>query len=441
MQVSIEATGTLERCLTVKIPEEQITSEVANRITSLSRTARIQGFRPGKAPLKLVQRLYGDQVRQEVIGEVIRSSFVEAINTNGLRPAGDPSIESIDAGSDQGFAYKATFEVYPEITLAPLESLKIMKPVCEITEEDIDKRIEDSRRQRQRWESVDRPAQKGDQLDVDFQGTVEGETVGETKGFKFELGSGRLIAGFEEGLIGASASNERRLDLVFPSDYQDPKLAGKPVEFTIKVNSVSEPVLPDLNEDLFREYGVSEGGLARFREELRKRLQYEGDQSARDKMKAQVMEALLNANPIEIPRVLMEAEARRLQQQARMRALIYQMAPEEVEALSPAMFEKQAQRRVALGLILSAIIRSADLKAGPAKVRSMVERLAASHEDPASVIKWYYEDRERLHEVEMAVLEEEVVEWVLTRAHIEERPMTFGALMSPEQNEGSEESA
>lgn len=441
MQVSIEAIGTLERCLTVKIPGERIASEVANRITSLSRTAKIQGFRPGKAPLKLVQRLYGDQVRQEVVGKAIRSSFVEAIKTHGLRLAGDPSIELIEAGADRGFAYKATFEVYPEITLAPVGDLKIIKPVCAITEEEIDKGIDTLRMRRRRWEIVGRPAEKGDRLSIDFHGTVEGETVGEAKGFEFELGSGELLAGFEEGLIGVCGSSERTLDLVFPADHQDPKLAGKPVQFTVKLNSVSKPVLPELNEELFRDYGVNEGGLSRFREEVRKSLERERDQEVRNKVKAHVMEALLEANPIEVPKVLVEAEARRLHQQARMRAIVYRVAPEQVEALLPAMFEQQAQRRVELGLILSAIIHSVGLKAEAAKVRSMVEELAARHGDPASVIKWYYEDRERLHEVETAVLEEAVVDWVLTQAHIEERPMRFEALMSPGQSaDGSQES-
>ncbi len=434
--MSIEVTGALERCLTVRIPEERIAGEVANRLGTLSRSAQIQGFRPGKAPLKLVQRLYGDKVRQEVIGEVMRSSFAEAVNTNGLRLAGGPSIEPIESATGQGFAYKATFEVYPEITLAPVGDLKIIKPVCNITEQDIDRRVESLRAQRRRWEIVDRAAEKGDRLDIDFHGTVEGETIDEATGFRFELGAGGLLPGFEEGLIGVCGSSERQLDLVFPADHRDPNLAGKPVQFTIKVNSVAYPVLPEVDEELFREYGINEGGLTRFREEVRKGLESERDQGVRDKVRAQVMEALREANPIEVPKVLVEAEARRLHQQARVRAIIYRVAPEEVEALAPAMFERQAQRRVALGLILSALIRSAGLRAEPEKIRSMVEGLAASHEDPARVIKWYYEDRDHLREVEVAVLEEEVVDWVLAQAQTEERQMTFDALMNPGQSVG-----
>ena len=322
MQVSIEATGALERCLTVKIPEARIAGEVASRLTTLSRSAKIQGFRPGKAPMKLVQRLYGDRVRQEIIAEVIRSSFTEAIKENGLQLASQASIEPLDSGSDQGFTYQATFEVYPQITLVPVQQLTIIKPVCTVTEQDIDKMIE-----------------------------------------------------------------------------------------TVKINSVNE------------------GELATFKQELRRYLEGKCAEGVKQTLKAHVMDALLEANPIDVPKGLVNSEAHRLHEQARRQAIVQKVPPEQIEALQPALFEQQAQRRVALGLIIATIIHSAELKADAAKVRSVIGALAANYEDPAKMIKWYYEDPKRLQEVEAIVLEEEVVEWVLAQAHLEPRPMTLDALM------------
>ena len=322
MQVSIEATGALERCLTVKIPEARIAGEVASRLTTLSRSAKIQGFRPGKAPMKLVQRLYGDRVRQEIIAEVIRSSFTEAIKENGLQLASQASIEPLDSGSDQGFTYQATFEVYPQITLVPAQQLTIIKPVCTVTEQDIDKMIENA-------------------------------------------------------------------------------------------------VLPELNE----------GGLATFRQEVRRHLEGKCAEGVKQTLKAHVMDALLEANPIDVPKGLVNSEAHRLHEEARRQAIVQKVPPEQIEALQPALFEQQAQRQVALGLIIATIIHSTGLKADAAKVRSVIGALAANYEDPAKMIKWYYEDHERLQEVEAIVLEEEAVEWVLAQAHLEPRPMTLDALM------------
>ncbi|HZA28866.1 MAG TPA: trigger factor [Gammaproteobacteria bacterium] len=335
MQVSIEATGTLERCLTVKIPEARIAGEVASRLTTLSRNAKIQGFRPGKAPMKLVQRLYGDRVRQEIIGEVIRSSFTEAIKENGLQLASQASIEPLDSGSDQGFTYQATFEVYPQITLVPAQQLTIIKPVCKVTEQDIDKMIED------------------------LHGTIEGELFasGDLTGLKIEPGTAT-------------------------------------------------------------------------RQAVRKYLEDKCAEGVKQRLKAHVMDALLEANPIDVPKGLVNSEAHRLHEEARRRAIVQKVPPEQIEALqSPALFEQQAQRRVALGLIIATIIHSTGLKADAAKVRSVIGALAANYEDPAKMIKWYYEDHERLQEVEAIVLEEEAVEWVLAQVQVEPRPTTLDALM------------
>jgi FKBP-type peptidyl-prolyl cis-trans isomerase (trigger factor) len=337
MQVSIEATGALERCLTVKIPEARIAGEVASRLTTLSRNAKIQGFRPGKAPMKLVQRLYGDRVRQEIIAEVIRSSFTEAIKENGLQLVSQASIEPLDSGSDQGFTYQATFEVYPQITLVPVQQLTIIKPVCTVTEQDIDKTIED------------------------LHGTIERELFasGDLTGLKIELGTAT-------------------------------------------------------------------------RQAVRRHLEDKCAEGVKQRLKAHVMDALLKANPIDVPKGLVNSEAHRLHEEARRQAIVQKVPPEQIEALqSPALFEQQAQRQVALGLIIAALIHSAGLKADAAKVRSVIEALAANYEDPAKMIKWYYEDPEHLQEVEAIVLEEEAVEWVLAQAHVEPRPTTLDALMGP----------
>lgn len=433
MQVSVENTGTLQRRMTVEVPEEQISSEVQARLQNLSRTARLDGFRPGKVPMKLVQKRFGDRVRAEVLGEVLRKSFFDAVVQEKLRPAGEPSFQPQD--TEAGLSYTATFEVYPEIELAPLEQLKVVRSHCEISDADVDAMIETLRRQQRDWVEVDRPAAEGDQVEISYTGTMDGKPFegGATNGFRLELGSGRFIEGFESGLLESTAGSELTLDLRFPDDYGNEEMAGKPVTFQVQVHKVLEGRLPELDEAFFSRFGVTEGGEDAFRAEVRRNIERERDQAQRNRTKASVLEALLAANPVALPDGLVRQEAQRLAQEMRQNLRARGISNEHVAELNADMFDDQARRRVALGLIMAEVIRANKLKVDPAKLREGVESIAASYEDPAAVVKWYYEDRNRLGELETALLEDEVVAWVVDKAQVEVAEVTFDDLMKPVQ--------
>ena len=317
MQISVQSSGALARDMRVEIPEEKITTQVQKRLKSLVKTTRLQGFRPGKVPLKLIQQRFGSQVRQEVVGELVQSSFYDAIVQEKLRPAGSPHIDQLDSEQGQGIVYTAKFEVMPEFELGKIEELKVEKPVCEITENDIDKMIEVLRKQRQELNDVDRQAIMDDVVDIDFKGTIDGEPFegSEANHFKAVLGQKQLIDGFEDGLIGKKAGDEVSLKLVFPEDYQAKELAGKAVEFQIKINSVQELVLAELNDSFFVNFGVKEGGMAAFRKEILSHMQRESDMTNKNKFKDSVMAALHEANSIDLPKTLVDQAIQDLQKQ------------------------------------------------------------------------------------------------------------------------------
>jgi trigger factor len=430
MQVSVEATGGLERRMTIQVPAERIEKEVESRLKDLTRTARVAGFRPGKVPLKVVERKYGAQVRREVVGEVLQSSFYEAIRQEELRPAGGPRIEASEVAPGQALEYKAIFEVYPQFDLGSLEGGRIERPAVEVTDADVDRVIENLRRQRVTWTPVERPAQKEDRVLMDFEGTVDGEPFPGNKGEQVPviLGSGRLIPGFEDGLVDAAAGEERMLDLQFPQDYPATELAGKPVRFQVKVISVSEPKLPEVNEDFARSFGVAEGSVEGLRSEVRQNMERELEQTVKGKVKEQVMQLLLDKNPIEVPKTLVDEEAQRLMEQTRSQA-----AGQNFE-LPRELFEEQARRRVTLGLVIAEVVKSAGLKVDPARVRATIEAMAATYENPEEVVKWYYGNRNLLQGVESLVLEDQVVDHLLQQLEVVDAPTSFESLMSPGQS-------
>ena len=439
MQVSVENTGPLERKLRVEVPEDRIASEVLNRLQSISRTTRIQGFRPGKVPFKVVEKRYGPKVRQEVIGEVVQSSFYEALAKEKLQPASRPTIDPMDAEQGKGLKYTATFEIYPEITLSPLENLNIEKPVCQVSNEDVNRMIEVIRKQHQQLKLVDRKAENGDFLTIDFKGTINGEVFdgGEASNFRIELGSKKFIAGFEEGLIGAKTGDQLNLNLAFPEEYHKKDLSGKPVTFEISVKEVSEPVLPELNDELFATMGIKEGGLDAFTKEVRRNMEREAEQAVLNRCKNQVLDVLYAANKVELPKNLVRDEAERLKQQFH-KHLQMQGIPVEHEhdnIAENSAFTEEAEKKVTLQLIMSDIIKRQEIKAEPARVRNMIESVARSYDDPNEVINWYYGDPKRLAEVEALVLEDEVVKWVLDKAKVTEKQLSFDDLMNKRQTE------
>ena len=429
MQVSIETTSGLERRLTVGVPADRIDVEVDNRLKKAAKDVRLSGFRPGKVPMKVMRQRFGAGVRQEVLGEVMSQSFQEAVIQENLRPAGQPSIEprNLEAGKD--LEYIATFEVFPEVELAELTGLAIERPAAEVTDADVDEIIEVFRKQQGSWETVERAAAEGDKVNIDFLGTRDGEAFegGSAEGSELELGSGRMIPGFEDGIVGMSTGEEKTLQLTFPEDYHAEELKGAAVEFKITLNSISEMQPAPLDESLFASYGVEEGGEEQFRKEVAENMGRELRNAVQARVKQQVMDAVVDAHDsLEVPRALISQEV------DAMRGQMFQQfggaaAPDmDLKSLLPdEMFEENAERRVKLGLILSEMIVKSELKADPDKVRETIEELASTYEQPEEVVNWYYSNQEQLSAVESKVLEDSVVEKLLEDANITDKECSY----------------
>ena len=434
MQVTVEDASGLERRMRVRIPEDRVKGEVVKRLNSLGATVRVPGFRPGKAPLKVLERRYGEQVRSEVVGEIVQSSFYEAVSQQQLRPAGTPTIDPLEAKPGNGIDYTAKFDVYPELQTPPIESLKISRPVAEVSDQDVDKMLDVLRRQRRTWQPVDRAATPSDRVVIDFQGSIDGTPLENAKGegVPVELDGSRMIEGFEEGLVGILAAEERTLELTFPTRHPDEKLAGKPVTFAIKAQRVEEPVLPPLDDALAELFGITEGGLEALRNEVRNNMARELEEALRAATKRRVMEALLQGQEITLPDSLVHEEVERAMRQRKMELSHSGVDPESA-GLEPAMFEEQARTRVALGLLLAEIIRTKEIKPDAERVRARIESIAATYEDPNEVIKWYYGDRSRLADIETTVLEDQVVDWILERAQISDEDSSFDEVLNPGQ--------
>jgi trigger factor len=437
MQVSVESTGALERTMKVEVPEEKIATQVETRLQSLIKTTKIPGFRPGKVPLKLIQKRYGAGVRQEVVSDLVQNTYYEAITQEKLRPAGMPVIDPLEAEQGKGLVYTAKFEVMPEIELAAVEDLSIEKASCDIADEDVEKMIETLRTQRQDFEVVDRAAKTGDKVKIDFTGKMDGEVFegGEGKDFELELGSNSFIEGFEDGLVDKKAGEELTLNLKFPDEYQKKEFSGKPVEFLVTIHEVKGSVLPELNDDFFKDFGVTEGGMEAFVEEIKQHMGRESETALRNRLRDAVMNALHEANKIELPKSMIETEQQNMQKQFTDNLQQYGIDSKDAPPVDLAMFEEQANKRVALQLIVADLIRKSELKAEPAKVRALLEKNAASYEDPSAVVNWYYSDKSRLAEVEAVVLEDEVIDWVAGKAKMTELNLAFDDLMNKGQTE------
>lgn len=424
MQVSVETTGALGRRMTVQVPAEQIDHEVENRLKSLSRSARVAGFRPGKVPMKVVQQRYGRQVHLEVAGDVMSSTLQEALSQQNLRPAGEPKLEPRTVEQGKALEYVAVFDVFPEFEPVSLSGIKLEKPVASISEQDIAAMLDKLRQQRASWEQVARAAKKGDQVTVDFTGTIEGAEFpgGSGFGMKLEIGSNRLIDGFEEKLIGLKAGDEATLDLRFPDDYHSADVAGKPVQFKVKVNTVDEQVLPEIDDAFAKSLGVD--SAAALREEVAKNMGRELEQMITSVVKERAFNELLGRNKIDIPDALLNEEIDRLANESH----AHLGGSKQGVKLPRHLFEDRARRRVSLGLIIGEIIKRHGIQVDPERVRRTVESLAASYENPDEVVKWYYENREAMTSAQSLVLEEQVVEWILSQAQVEEKTYTFDEL-------------
>ena len=443
MHTSVEKSSTLERRLTVEIPEDRIASEVQTRLDKLSKTARIPGFRQGKAPSKVVRQQFGARVRDEVVGAILQSSFGEAMNKEELRPAGQPAIDTVESAVGNGLRYTAVFEVLPLIELAPVEQLEMVRRTCVIDDADVDVMIAKLREQHKEWLAVERPAVNGDQLAIDFVGSIDGEPFdgGSGENFNVQLGSGMMIEGFETGLQGKSAGEKISLELRFPGEYRNTTLAGKPVRFEITVNKVSEALLPEIDETFIGKFGVKQGGVEAFRAEVHQNMEKERERALRQQLTNEVMGKLAAANEFEVPASLIRAEAQRLRQQLAREMGMRGLNPSSAIAEFENTVQAQAYKRVKLGLVMAEIVKQAALRADAGKVRQTIENMAASYEDPAAVVKWYYENPQQLQQIEGMCLEDEAVNWVASRAKLTEQAVAFDALMNPVQTDNTTEAS
>lgn len=439
MQVSVETTEGLERKLTIAIPGDRVDTAVNARLQEAAQTIRLNGFRQGKVPLKVVKNKFGKGVRQEVVGELMNQTYFEAIAQESLKPAGQPRIEptSMDEGKDVEFV--AVFEVYPEIELPDFAAIKAERLVAEVSDDDIDEMIETLRKQRQTWVPVERAAADGDMVNIDYVGKKEGEEFqgGKAAGQNLVLGSERMIPGFEDGVIGKSAGEDFTLQLKFPDEYHSEELAGAEVEFELTLNTVSEQSLPEVNEDFFKSFGVEEGGMEAFREEVSNNMQREMKTASRNKLKTTLMDALISDLEVAIPAALMSNEIHQLKHQT-----VQQMGGGQgidPHSMPDDLFREQAKRRVTLGLILGEVISQQSIQADADKVRDAVEEIAGTYESPEEVVKWYYSNEEQLQGIESSVIEDQVFDYIIEQAQVSDKEVSYQDVIKPESQGGEAE--
>jgi trigger factor len=422
MQVSVETTSGLGRRMTVQIPADQIDRQVESKLQQLARSVRLDGFRPGKVPLSVVKKRYGDQVRQEAAGELIASSYEQALQQENLRPAGQPSIEQKQNQPGKELEYVATFEIYPDVEPPVLNDITIERPSAEVTEADVDQMLEKLRKQRVTWSKVDRAAVNGDRIEIDFEGTIDGQpfTGNAARNVPLELGSNTMISGFEDKLAGVSAGETRTIEVTFPENYGTSEVAGKTAVFEVKVHGVAAAELPPLDDEFARVFGVGEGGLATLRDEIRRNMERELQAVIKTKVKQQVFDTLLQRAEVDVPASLLDSE---------INELIKKDEKAADAANDRSRYEEEARRRVSLGLLIAEIIKRNHLQIDPERVRQAIENLAQSYEKPEEVVQWYYSNQDMLAGVQTMVMEETVVEWIATQTNVVEKSIGFDEIM------------
>ena len=427
--------------MTIAVPSEEVDSAVNERLQEAARNIRLNGFRRGKVPLKVVKNKFGKGVRQEVIGELMNKSYYEALTEKKIRPAGQPKIETDNIDEGQDLKFTAVFEVYPEIELPDFAKLEVEKLVAEVTDSDVETMIDTLREQRHIWREVKRMAADGDMVNIDYVGRQDNEEFqgGKAEGSSLVIGSGRMIPGFEEGLIGAKAGDVVTLNLTFPEKYHNSDLAGKDANFDVTVNKVSEKVKPELNDEFFASFGVDEGGEDAFREEVSRNMERELKSASRNKLKNRVLDALLKSCEFKVPQALVAGEIAGLRNQAFQR-----MGGRANQNLDPSLlpdelFREQAERRVMSGLILGELINQQNLTPDGAKVREAVDEIASTYESPEEVVNWYYGNQEQLANVESSVLEDQAFDYILGQARIKEKQVSYEDVIKPESGPVSDE--
>ncbi len=433
MQVSVETTQGLERRLTITVPAASVDTAVKSRLQQLAKTQRVNGFRPGKVPVTVIQKRFGEAVRQEVAGDVMQRNFYQAIIQEKLSPAGAPTFELTQDKAGEDLQFVAAFEVYPVVEIKDVESIEIEKPVVDITDADLDEMMETLRKQHASWKEVEREVKADDRATIAFVGTIDGEEFegGKSESFPLELGKGRMIPGFEEPIVGAKVGDTVVADVTFPEEYHAEKLKGKAAQFTITVNKVEELELPEVNEEFAKLFGIEDGAVDSLRAEVRKNMQRELDHNLKTQVKEAVIAGLIEKNEIDLPKALVDQEINALRQQAKQR--FAQQTGGNVDNLPelPAdLFKDNAERRVKVGLLLGEVIQGNELKVDEAKVTSLIETMASAYEDPTEVVEYYKTNKELMQQMNNLALEEQAIDLLLEKAKVTEVKKAFGEIMN-----------
>ena len=429
MQVTVESTGALERRMRVELPAERIEQEVASRLKSVGRSAKLKGFRPGKVPPKVVKQRYGKQIREEVLSELLQKSYTDAVMQENLNPAGGPQIETEDNKDDNSFAYVATFEIMPQIELKDLDKIEVEVPDITIADKDMDEMILRLRRQKADWKAVDRKSADGDKVTCDFTGTLKGEEFEGGKGTEVPviLGQGQMLPDFEKGLSGVKAGDEETIKVKFPKDYHAGDLAGQKVEFAIKVHRVEEEVLPPVDDKLAEMFEVTEGGIEQFQKDVRANMEREAEDKVKSDVREQIMNGLLEKNPVDVPQTLKHQEAHTMQHDAMQR-----MGIEDHDQAPPiSNFEAMAEQRVRLSLLVSQLISDEKITVDDAKVREHVEKLCASYDNAEDMVNLYMSNPQIVQQIQPVVLEQQAFDWLLENGKSTTKKVGFTEYMNP----------
>ena len=434
MQVSVEQKEGLERHMTVELPAEQVNTEVDKRLKSIAKSAKIDGFRPGKAPLSVIRKRYLEQVLMEVHGELIRSTYFEALGQEKLQPAGDPYIEPVQKEPGEGFGYTAIFEVMPEVELGDMSKIAVERPVSDVTDEDVESMIEKLRKQRVTWSDVERKSKLEDQITINFKGSIDGELFdgGSADDVPLVLGSNSMIPGFEDGLVGIAAGESKTLNVTFPAEYQAENLAGKDAVFEVEVTKVSEPVMPEIDEEFIKGFGLENGTVETLQSEIRGNMERELEDKLGALVKEKALDALLEANgDLDVPKAMIQKEAQTLKDQTMQN--MQQYGQQSDVDLPLDLFEDQAKRRVSLGLLVAEVIKANEIKLDDERVKDKIEKFAQTYEKPQEVIDYYNSNAEQMALVQNIVLEEQVVDWVMEQAKVEDVKSSFEEITAPAQ--------